>query len=182
MNAAWKPSKAQLEAAASKRLRDLLAPNLQVVFCGINPGLYSAAIGHNFGRPGNRFWPALFASGFTPRLFSPFEDRLLLELGLGMTNVVPRTTATADQLRPAELTAGGQALQRKMLRWKPRFLAVLGVTAYRSAFAQPKAVLGLQPQGIGETKVWVLPNPSGLNAHYQPAALANLFSELRDQL
>lgn len=150
-----------------------------MVFCGINPGLYSAAIGHNFGRPGNRFWPALFTSGFTPRLFSAFEDRLLLDLGYGMTNLVARTTATADELDASELGTGSLALHKKMLRWKPGYLAVLGITAYRSAFGHPKARLGLQPEMIGNTRIWVLPNPSGLNAHYQAGDLAKLFAELR---
>lgn len=182
MTKPWKPTKEQLHAATTKKLRDLLVPNLDVVFCGINPGLYSTAIGHNFGRPGNRFWPALFAANFTPRLFSPFEDRELLSLGYGMTNVVPRTTATADQLSAAELRAGGASLRRKILRYEPRFLAVLGYTAYRAAFDRPKADGGLQSETIGKTQLWVLPNPSGLNAHHQPAQLKQMFAQLRGAL
>src|SRR5215218_7716246 len=135
----FKPTAEQLAAAASKRIPDVIAPGLRVLFCGINPGLYSAAIGHHFGRPGNRFWPALFASGFTPRLFSPFEEKLLLSLGLGITNLVARATATADQLTADELRAGAKILGRKVRRWKPKWLAVVGVTAYRTAFERPKA-------------------------------------------
>lgn len=174
-----KPSKEQLLAAAGRSVTDVIAPGLRVLFCGINPGLYTAAVGHHFARPGNRFWPALFASGFTDRLFAPDEERELLARGLGITNVVERATATAAELSPEEFVAGGQALRTKVRRYGPRFLAVLGVGAYRTAFAAPKAQLGLQTEPIGDTRVWVLPNPSGLNAHYQPADLARLFAELR---
>ena len=151
-----------------------------MLFCGINPGLMTAATGHHFARPGNRFWPALHASGFTPRLFAPHEQQELLALGLGITNVVARASATADALSAQELAEGGQLLRRKVRRYAPRFLAVLGVGAYRSAFGQPRAALGLQPEPLGDTRVWVLPNPSGLNAHYQPAALARMFAALRE--
>jgi double-stranded uracil-DNA glycosylase len=175
-----KPTKQELLAAADRTLPDVIAPGLRVLFCGINPGLYTAATGHHFARPGNRFWPALYASGFTPRLLAPHEQGELLALGLGITNVVARATATADALSTGELAQGGQLLRRKVRRYAPRFLAVLGVGAYRSAFAQPRAALGLQPEPLGETRVWVLPNPSGLNAHYQPAALARMFSALRE--
>lgn len=175
----WKPTKAELAAASSKRLRDIIAPDLDVLFCGINPGLYSAATGHHFARPGNRFWPTLFASGFTPRLFTGFDDRSLLELGLGVTNIAPRTTASADQLSPDELRAGARLLRRKVLRFRPRFLAVVGFTAYRTAFNEPAAAGGRQSAPIGTTVVWLLPNPSGLNAHHQPAQLRLLFGELR---
>lgn len=158
---------------------DVIAPGLRVLFCGINPGLYTAAVGHHFARPGNRFWPALFAAGFTDRLISPFDERELLKLGYGVTNVVMRTTATADQLAREELRAGGKQLTRKVKRYKPRFLAVLGLGAYREAWEQPKAVIGRQELMIGETVVWVLPNPSGLNAHYQAPDLARVFRELK---
>lgn len=180
MTTAWRPTKEQLVAARTKRLRDVIAPDLDVLFCGINPGLYSAATGHHFARPGNRFWPTLFASGFTPRLLTGFEDRSLLGLGFGITNIAPRTTATADELTPAELVAGARSLRRKVLRYHPRFLAVVGFTAFRIAFGQPKAVSGRQPGLIGPTTVWLLPNPSGLNAHHQPAQLGELFGELYD--
>ena len=179
MAAQPRPGRAELLAAASRRVPDVIGPGLAVLFCGINPGLYSAAIGHHFGRPGNRFWPALHAGGFTPRLFSPYEDYDLLKLGYGITNLVERASAGAAELARAELLAGGEALRAKVARVQPRWLAVLGVGAYRNAFALPKAGLGRQPDGLGGTLVWVLPNPSGLNAHYQPADLARLFGELR---
>jgi TDG/mug DNA glycosylase family protein len=152
---------------------------LRVLFCGINPGLYTAAVGHHFARPGNRFWPALFASGFTDRLVSPFDERELLALGYGVTNVVMRATATADQLSREELRAGGRRLRTKVKRYQPAFLAVLGLGAYRAAFDEPKAVIGFQDKKIGNTDVWVLPNPSGLNAHYQAKELAAIFAELK---
>ena len=158
---------------------DVIAPGLRVLFCGINPGLYTAAVGHHFARPGNRFWPALFAASFTDRIVSPFDERELLKLGYGVTNVVMRATATADQLTREELRAGGKQLVTKVKRHKPAFLAVLGLGAYRAAWEQPKAVIGRQEQTIGETVVWVLPNPSGLNAHYQANDLMRLFSELK---
>ena len=150
-----------------------------MLFCGINPGLYTAAVGHHFARPGNRFWPALLAAGFTDRLVSPFDERQLLRSGYGVTNVVMRATATADQLTNEELRTGGKRLAAKVRRYKPAYLAVLGVGAYRAAWKRPKAVIGRQEETIGETLVWVLPNPSGLNAHYQANALAEMFSELK---
>ena len=175
----WKPTKEQLLAATEKTVRDVIAPDLRVLFCGINPGLYTAAVGHHFARPGNRFWPALYAAGFTDSLLSPFDERELLKSGYGITNVVPRTTATADMLTKEEIVAGGQRLRARVLRYRPRVLAILGLGAYRTAFNQPKAIVGRQPELIGQTILWVLPNPSGLNANYQPAALARLFRELR---
>ena len=178
-NVPWKPTKTQLAAASSKRLRDIIGPGLDVLFCGINPGLYSSATGHHFARPGNRFWPALHASGFTPRPFTGFDDRSLMALNLGITNIVARTTATADELSAEELRAGASSLRRKVLRFQPRFLAIVGFTAFRIAFAQPKAIGGRQPDAIGSTIVWLLPNPSGLNAHHQPAQLRALFSDLQ---
>jgi double-stranded uracil-DNA glycosylase len=176
----WKPTKAQLLAAASKTVDDIIAPDLRVLFCGINPGLYTAAVGHHFARPGNRFWPALHAGGFTERVLSPFDERELLKSGYGITNVVARTTATADLLTKEEIVEGGEQLRAKVLRYRPRVLAVLGVGAYRTAFNQPKANVGRQPELMGHTIVWVLPNPSGLNAHYQAGELARLFCELKE--
>jgi TDG/mug DNA glycosylase family protein len=175
----WKPTREQLLAATSKTVRDVIAPNLRVLFCGINPGLYTAAVGHHFARPGNRFWPALHAGGFTDRVLSPFDEHELLKSGYGITNVVSRTTATADQLSRDEIIAGGEQLRAKVLRYKPRVLAVLGVGAYRTAFNQPKATIGRQAETIGDTILWVLPNPSGLNANYQAPDLARLFGELK---
>ncbi|MGE0872674.1 MAG: G/U mismatch-specific DNA glycosylase [Kofleriaceae bacterium] len=174
-----RPTKRELEASRGRTVRDVIARGLDVLFCGINPGLFSAAVGHHFARPGNRFWPTLFASGFTPRLFDPDEERLLLELGLGITNLVARATATADELARDELRAGARILRQKVARHKPRFLAVVGLSAYRVAFEVPNARPGLQAECIGTTRIWVLPNPSGLNAHYQPAALARLFRALQ---
>ena len=182
MTKPWKPTKEQLQAATEKTVRDVIAPDLRVLFCGINPGLYTAAVGHHFARPGNRFWPALYAAGFTDRLLSPFDERELLKNGYGITNVVQRATATADLLTKEEMLAGGERLRAKVLRYRPKVLAVLGLGAYRTAFNQPKAVVGRQQDLIGNTILWVLPNPSGLNANYQPAALARLFRELRESV
>lgn len=176
----FKPTKEQLAAAAHETLPDLIAPDLRVLFCGINPGLYTTAIGHHFGRPGNRFWPALYGSGFTPTPVSPWHERELLQLGLGITNVVPRTTATAAELRADEYVAGGKRLRATIKRYRPKVLAVLGVTAYRSAFGDPKAALGLQLAKILDTSLWVIPNPSGLNANYQLPDLIRLYGELRE--
>lgn len=175
-----RPTRAELLAAAGRTVPPVIAPGLRVLFCGINPGLYTAAVGHHFARPGNRFWPALYASGFTPRLLLPHEERALLALGLGITNVVARATATAAELSRAELETGGRRLVRTVRRYAPHALAVLGIGAYRAAFGCPDASLGERPERIGETRVWVLPNPSGLNAHYQPAELAQLFGALRE--
>lgn len=174
-----KPTPAEIAAATSKTVRDVIAPGLTVLFCGINPGLYTAAVGHHFARPGNRFWPTLYAAGFTPRLLLPHEERLLLEYGYGITNLVARASVGAAELSPAELTAGGKKLRAKVRRYRPRCLAVLGLGAYRSAFGQPKAPLGRQEQRLGDAIIWVLPNPSGLNASYQRDALARLFGEMR---
>jgi len=179
VNRPYKPTPDEIRAAAGKTVRDVIAPGLRVLFCGINPGLYTAAVGHHFARPGNRFWPALFAAGITPRLFSPFDERELLPLGYGITNVVQRATVGENDLSPVELAAGGRRLVRTVNRYRPRCLAVLGVGAYRAAFARPKAQPGGQVETIAETVLWVLPNPSGLNAHYQPEALARLLTELR---
>ena len=176
----WKPTKEQLLAATSKTVRDVIAPDLSILFCGINPGLYTAAVGHHFARPGNRFWPALYAAGFTDRLLTAFDERELLKLGYGITNVVSRTTASADQLSKEEIIRGGEQLKKKVSRYRPRILAVLGVGTYRVAFKQPKAIVGRQQETIGNTTVWVLPNPSGLNANYQMNDLTKLFAALRE--
>jgi TDG/mug DNA glycosylase family protein len=175
----WKPTKAQLLAAHNKRVPDLVAKDLIVLFAGINPGLYTAAIGRHFGRPGNRFWPALYAGGFTPRLFSPFESDLLLDLKLGITNVVDRATARADELTNDELRAGGKRLEAKVKLWAPTVVAFVGIGPYRIVSGIKDARVGLQKNRFGGSHAWVLPNPSGLNAHYQPAALAQLFGDLR---
>jgi len=174
----WKPSKAQLLAAYNKGVPDLVAKNLIVLFAGINPGLYTAAIGRHFGRPGNRFWPALHGGGFTPRLFTPFEGSLLLDLKFGITNIVGRATARADELTTDELRAGGKRLEAKVNRWRPTVVAFVGIGPYRIVSGDKDARVGLQEDTFGGSHAWVLPNPSGLNAHYLPAALAQLFGDL----
>ena len=178
--AARRPTKAELLAAQDKTVQDVIAPGLKVLFCGINPGLYTAAVGHHFARPGNRFWPALYAGGFTDRLLSPAEERELLPRGYGITNVVERATATANELSAQEFIEGGRKLEAKVQHYRPTYLAILGVGAYRTAFGRPKATLGQQADKLGDTIIWVLPNPSGLNAHYQPRDLAVMFRELRE--
>jgi double-stranded uracil-DNA glycosylase len=175
----YRPTKDELINAYGKPVPDVIAHQLRVLFSGINPGLYSAAVGHHFARPGNRFWPALFASGFTDRLFSPFEEQDLLALGYGITNIVGRATASAAELSAEELAKGSMKLRAKVRRYRPRYLAVLGIGAYRVAFGHRIVELGLQEERIGDSGVWVLPNPSGLNAHYRPADLARLFRDLR---
>jgi double-stranded uracil-DNA glycosylase len=162
-----------------KPLPDVIAPDLDVLFCGINPSLMSAERGHHFARPGNRFWPAIHLAGFTPRLFTPDEDRELLTHGLGITNVVARPTRTAAELTPEELRDGAAALASLVAEYRPRVLAVLGVTAWRTGFGRPKAVVGLQPERVGGAATWVVPNPSGLNAHVQVADLARIYRQLR---
>jgi TDG/mug DNA glycosylase family protein len=174
-----KPTPAEVAAAAGRTIPDLIGPELRVLFSGINPSLYSAATGHHFARPGNRFWPALFRSGFTPRLLHPSEQFELPAMGLGITNVVARATARADELSPAELVAGGAILADLAAKWRPRYLAVLGVTAYRTAFGRRTAAIGPQAETVGGVPVWVLPNPSGLNAHFQLDGLAAEFGRLR---
>ena len=174
-----RPTRAEIAAAAGKTVADLIAPNLKLLFCGINPGLYTAAIGHHFGRPGNRFWPALYAGGFTDRLLSPYEEHELLPHGYGITNIVARASARADELTENELRAGARILERKVRRYRPQFVAFLGITAYRMAFERPRAMLGLQTDSLAEAKIWLLPSPSGLNAHHSPTSLARLFAELR---
>jgi double-stranded uracil-DNA glycosylase len=178
----WKPTREQLLAANGKTLPDLIAPNLKVLFAGINPGLYTAAVGRHFARPGNRFWPALYRGGFTPREFSPFEEQKLIALGYGIVNVVDRASVAADVLIREEYEQGAKKLEAKVKKFTPRFLAIVGIGAYRMGFNRKDAKLGLQAETIGETKIWVLPNPSGLNAHHTPEKLAKLFRELRDAL
>lgn len=173
------PDRATLLTAAGRRVPDLIAPGLRVLFCGINPGLYSAATRHHFARPGNRFWPALHRSGFTNRLLAPWEERDLLALGLGITNLVARATASAAELTPAEFIAGRRRLAGKVKRFRPAWVAVLGVGAYRTGFRRPEARLGRQPERLGTAGLWVLPNPSGLNAHHQLGDLAAAFDALR---
>ena len=178
----WRPTVQQLAAARALTVPDVIATGLRVLFCGINPGLYSAAVGHHFARPGNRFWPTLYAAGFTPRLLSPFAERELLPHGCGISNIADRATAAADELTVAELARGARRLVRKVQRFRPSVVAVLGVSAYRLAFGRKDAPLGPQEQKLAESRLWVLPNPSGLNAHYRGADLVRLFTELRESL
>lgn len=173
------PTRAELEAARRKTVKDILRPRLDVLFVGINPGLYTAAIGHHFGRPGNRFWPALAASGLLHRPLTAYDSQELLRSNLGITNLVPRATARADELTREELRQGARALVRKILRFKPKQAAFLGLGLYRDAFARPKARVGPQRETIGGTRLWVFPNPSGLNAHFQRADYARMFRRLR---
>ncbi|HEY5836574.1 G/U mismatch-specific DNA glycosylase [Streptomyces sp.] len=169
----------QLAAARDRTVEDVIGGGLRVLFCGINPGLMSAYTGHHFARPGNRFWPALHASGFTARRMAPAEQREVLALGLGITNLAGRATARADELTADELVAGGRLLTAKVGQHRPAWLAVLGVTAYRVAFGDRHAQVGPQERTIGGTRIWVLPSPSGLNAHWSPATLAEEFGRLR---
>ncbi|MET9045149.1 G/U mismatch-specific DNA glycosylase [Streptomyces sp. NPDC003631] len=171
---------AELEAARDRLVPDVVADGLAVLFCGINPGLMTAATGHHFARPGNRFWPVLHLSGFTPRLFKPSEQAELLTYGLGITNVVARATARADELDAEEFREGGRVLGAKVERLQPRWLAVVGVTAYRAAFDDRRAVVGPQERTIGSSRIWVLPNPSGLNAHWTAATMAQEYGRLRE--
>jgi TDG/mug DNA glycosylase family protein len=176
------PTRAEVLAAAGRTVPDVIAPGLDVLFCGINPGLYSAATGHHFARPGNRFWPALHASGFTGRLLASWEERELLEYGYGITNLVARATASAGELSREEFVAGARRLARKVKRFRPRWVAVVGIGAYRIAFGRPRAMVGKQSERLGSAGLWLLPQPSGLNANHQLPDLAAAFGELREAL
>lgn len=174
-----RPTRKELANSYSKTIADVLAPGLDVVFCGINPGRYSGATGFHFAGPGNRFWPALFASGFTDRLLLPSEVGLLPTYGLGITNLVARTTARADELDDEELRQGLKRLKRKVKKYEPKWVAVVGLGAYRVGFNQPKATVGAQAEPLAGARVWVLPNTSGLNASCQPSEFAKQFGALR---
>ncbi len=173
-----RPTREQIAAAHGRTIPDVIAHGLDVLFCGINPSLYSGAVGHHFARPGNRFWPVMHAAGFTDTLLSPSDDRTLLEVGCGLTNVVERATNSADELTAEALVQGARRLVRKVRKYRPRWIAFLGASVYRVAFDRPHAQVGPQQERIAESGVWVLPNPSGLNAHYPPAKLIPLFAEL----
>lgn len=175
-----KPTVQEVKAARGMRIPDVLGPDLDVVFCGINPGLYSAAVGCHFARPGNRFWRALAGSGFTDRLLTPYEQAELLVHGCGLTNLVARATAVAAELEDSELRRGRGVLKRKVRRYRPACVAILGIGAFRRAFDRPGARLGPQDDGIAGAALWALPNPSGLNAQYGPRQLAELFRQLRE--
>jgi TDG/mug DNA glycosylase family protein len=178
----FKPSKEDLRDAANRTTEDLIDYDLKVLFCGINPGIWSGATGFHFAKPGNRFWKALHFGGFSDRVLHPSEEHELIENGCGITSFCKRTTARADELTTEEYIEGGKHLVKKIEKFNPQFLAVLGIGVYRTAFNRPKAKLGLQEEKIGKTKIWLLPNPSGLNAHYQINDLAKLFSELREAI
>lgn len=174
-----KPTKEELQAAYGKHIPDVIAADLEVLFCGINPSLYSGATGHHFARPGNRFWPALHRAGFTDRLLNASEERELIRYGLGVTNLVGRATANAAALDDDEMRAGARRLRAKVGRYRPGWVAFVGIGAYRVAFGRPEARIGLQEQNLGRARVWVLPNTSGLNAHYQLPELAREFRRLQ---
>jgi TDG/mug DNA glycosylase family protein len=173
-----RPTQADIAAARGRTVPDVLAPGLRVLFCGINPSLYSAAVGHHFARPGNRFWKALHAAGFTGRLLDPAEDRTLLEHGVGITNLVRAATATAAELGPEDLRRGARRLEAAVRRTRPQIVAFLGLGAYRSAFNRPHASIGPQPERLEPARIWLLPNPSGLNAHHQLPDLTADFRRL----
>jgi TDG/mug DNA glycosylase family protein len=175
----WRPTPADLVAARDRSIPDVIGPGLRVLFCGINPSLWSGATGHHFARPGNRFWPTLHRAGFTARQLRPDETEALLAAGIGITNLVNRATVAASELGADELRAGGRRLRETVRAHRPRSVAVVGIEAYRTAFEKPKASPGRQPELIEETLLWVLPNPSGLNAHYQLDSLAAAYAELR---
>ena len=175
-----RPTRVEVLAAAGRTVRDVIGEGLRVLFCGINPGLYSGAVGHHFARPGNRFWPVLHAAGFTDRMLAPWEERALLERGYGITNLVARATATAAELTREEFVAGARRLERKVKRYRPRWVAVVGIGAYRMSFGRPQAAVGPQPERLGPARLWLLPQPSGLNANHQMPELTVAFRELRE--
>lgn len=177
-----RPTAADLRAAEGRTIPDVIAPGLDVLFCGINPGLYSGATGFHFARPGNRFWAALATAGFTATQLAPGQTRELLAQGIGITNLVARTTATAAELDDRELQAGRRRLEARVRRYRPRAVAVVGIGAYRIAFGRPAARIGGQPETILGALLWVLPNPSGLNAHYQADDFTRAFAALRRAL
>ncbi len=174
-----RPTSADLEAARGRTVPDVVPPRGGVLLCGINPGLYTAAVGLHFARPGNRFWTALHRSGLTDRLLAPEEQHLLPSYGLGITNLAARPTAQAAELSAGELREGGAVLEAFVRAHAPRLVAVLGVTAYRTAFGSPKARIGPQEAALGGARLWILPNPSGLNAHYTAETLAEEFRRLK---
>lgn len=161
---------------------DVITHNLSILFCGINPGLMTAFAGHHYARPGNRFWKALFESGFTPRLLKPEEDSLLPNYGLGLTNLVARASVAASEVSKEEFINGGKILISKLEKYKPQWVAFVGIQAYRVAFNQPKAQPGEQNIKLAESRVWVLPSTSGLNAHYAPKQFADEFQKLKDTI
>jgi TDG/mug DNA glycosylase family protein len=175
-----RPTPTDLEAAPDRTVPDVIGPGIDLLFCGINPGIWSGATGHHFARPGNRFWKVLHGAGFTPTLLHPSEERRLVEFGIGITNLVARVTATAAELNSEELRTGAELLAGVVGEVGPRWVAFLGVGAYRSAFGRRQARIGPQPERLGPAGIWLLPNPSGLQARYQLPQLIDLFTELRE--
>ena len=173
------PSRAELQAAYGAVVPDLVCPDLRVLMCGINPSLWSGAVGLHFATPGNRLWPVLHLSGWTDRQLDPSDTAEVLAAGLGITNLVMRATARADELAPAELRAGWSRVAELAARWQPDFVAILGLGAYRTATGDRSAAVGRQPGRLGGSGVWLLPNPSGLNASWQLPRLAQAYAELR---
>lgn len=173
------PSRAELLTAYGRTLPDLAGPGMRVLLCGINPSLWSGLVGYHFARPANRLWPTLHLAGFTPRRLHPSETDQLLAAGLGVTNLVARATARADELAPQEIRDGLAAVTAVAERWAPAYVAFLGLSAYRIAAGRPRAVVGRQDERLGPSGVWLLPNPSGLNAHYQLPDLVAAYGELR---
>ena len=176
------PTADEVRSAVGRTIPDLITPGLTVLFCGINPGLYSAAVKYHFARPGNRFWPALHLAGFTPRLLAPQDRDELLESGCGVTSLVRRATARASDLEPTELVAGGRRLARKVRIYRPRWIAVLGVGAYRTAFGEPRAAIGRQPRTHAGALTWILPSPSGANGSYPLVELVRELRAFRDAI
>jgi double-stranded uracil-DNA glycosylase len=176
MSARRSTTRIDLADAAGKTIPDVIGPGLSVLFCGINPGLRSGTVGHHFAHPGNRFWKALAASGFTETVLSPYNDHCLLNFGLGITNLVPFATRVAAEVDPSDLRQGVLDLSRKIRRWHPEAVAVLGLDAYRKGFERPRAIIGRQPEDLERAQMWVLPNPSGIQAFYP---FDRLVAELR---
>ncbi|MEV7648524.1 mismatch-specific DNA-glycosylase [Arthrobacter sp. NPDC089319] len=176
-------TRTELLAFQDALVPDLLGPGLRLLFVGINPGLWSAATGSHFARPGNRFYPALAAAGITDHLIRAGEGMAeedrdhLISRGVGITNIVPRATARADELGPDELRAGARRLEEMIEALGPRVVAVAGISAYRVGFGRPKAQLGRQPERMGGAELWAVPNPSGLNAHHNVASLAAVYRQ-----
>lgn len=178
-----KPTREQLLAAKDRRtVPDIVGPGMRVLLVGINPGLYSGATGHHFAKPGNRFWPALHLSGFTPRLLHPSEEREILEYGIGMTKLVQRATATAAELSDEEYRKGGTRIRRMVRKWKPRAVCFLGVGAYGTAYGIKRVKVGPQEGDFEGSLLWIIPNPSGLNANYQLPDYVRMLRELRETL
>jgi TDG/mug DNA glycosylase family protein len=182
-----RPTREELLSAYGRVIPDCVGPGIQVLLVGINPSLYSGWTSTHFARPGNRLWRTLHEAGFTDRRLHPSESEAIVAAGLGITNLVARATARADELTDEEIRAGVEPLRRLVRRCRrrwggPSYVAFLGISTYRVAFGRPRAVVGCQPERFEGAGVWVLPNPSGLNAHYQQPALTTAYAELRQRV